>query len=76
MSVVPELEARRRKSRLYVELATTLADIRASQALRYRVFGHPCYGPAFNRADILVLVKVDEIDASYTRHFLDRVMKG
>lgn len=37
--------------------------------------GEPCHDPAFNCADILVLVNVGEIDASYTRHFLDRVMK-
>ena len=39
MSVAPQLEARRSRSRLVVELATTLDDIRASQALRYKVFG-------------------------------------
>jgi putative hemolysin len=38
--------------------------------------GEPCYDPAFNCADILVLAKVQEIDASYTRHFLDRIIKG
>jgi putative hemolysin len=36
----------------------------------------PCYDPAINCADILVKVDVGEIDASYTRHCLDRVMKG
>lgn len=41
-----------------------------------RACGEPCYDPAFNCADILVLVNVREIDGSYTRHFLDRVMKG
>jgi len=38
--------------------------------------GEPCFDPEFNCADILVLVDVDKIDASYTRHFLDRVSKG
>lgn len=38
--------------------------------------GEPCFDPEFNCADILVLVDVENIDASYTRHFLDRVSKG
>jgi putative hemolysin len=38
--------------------------------------GEPCYDPAFNCADILVRVDVNAIDSTYTRHFLDRVMKG
>jgi putative hemolysin len=38
MSVVPRFDTRRTKSRLYVELATTSDDIRASQRLRYRFF--------------------------------------
>lgn len=38
MTATPRLAAARRKSRLYVELATTMDDIRASQALRYEVF--------------------------------------
>jgi len=50
--------------------------LKAYFRLGARACGEPCYDPAFNCADILVLVKVDEIDASYTRHFLDRVMKG
>ena len=50
--------------------------LKAYFRLGARACGEPCFDPAFNCADILVLVKVDEIDASYTRHFLDRVMKG
>jgi len=38
--------------------------------------GEPCFDPEFNCADILVLVDVEKMDASYTRHFLDRVSKG
>ena len=38
--------------------------------------GEPCFDPEFNCADILVLVDVNKMDASYTRHFLDRVSKG
>jgi putative hemolysin len=38
MTAIPGIAAARRKSRLYAELATTIDDIRASQALRYRVF--------------------------------------
>jgi putative hemolysin len=50
--------------------------LKAYFRLGARACGEPCYDPAFNCADILVLVKVGEIDASYTRHFLDRVMRG
>lgn len=50
--------------------------LKAYFRLGARACGEPCYDPAFNCADILVLVNVREIDASYTRHFLDRIMKG
>jgi putative hemolysin len=50
--------------------------LKAYFRLGARACGEPCYDPDFNCADILVLVKVREIDASYTRHFLDRVIKG
>ena len=50
--------------------------LKAYFRLGARACGEPCYDPAFNCADILVLVNVKEIDSSYTRHFLDRVMKG
>ncbi|MCB1922772.1 MAG: GNAT family N-acetyltransferase [Gammaproteobacteria bacterium] len=47
--------------------------LKAYFRLGARACGEPCHDPAFNCADILVLVKVDEIDASYSRHFLERV---
>lgn len=50
--------------------------LKAYFRLGARACGEPCYDPAFNCADILVLVNVRDIDASYTRHFLDRVMEG
>ncbi|MCB1722438.1 MAG: GNAT family N-acetyltransferase [Chromatiaceae bacterium] len=50
--------------------------LKAYFRLGARACGEPCYDPAFNCADILVLVKVDEIDASYSRHFLDRISGG
>ena len=34
--------------------------------------GEPCYDPDFNCADVLVLVDVHNMQASYARHFLDR----
>ncbi len=49
--------------------------LKAYFRLGARACGEPCYDPDFNCADVLVLVKVHEIDASYTRHFLDRVMQ-
>lgn len=48
--------------------------LKAYFRLGARACGEPCYDPDFNCADILVLVNIDEIDSSYTRHFLDRVM--
>lgn len=50
--------------------------LKAYFRLGARACGKPCYDPAFNCADILVLVNVKEIDSSYTRHFLDRVVKS
>lgn len=50
--------------------------LKAYFRLGARACGEPCYDPAFNCADILVLVNVRDIDSSYTRHFLDRVMGG
>lgn len=50
--------------------------LKAYFRLGARACGEPCYDPAFNCADILVLVNVEDIDASYTRHFLDRIVKG
>lgn len=38
MNAVPQVASNRSKGRLYVELATTINDVRASQALRYKVF--------------------------------------
>ena len=50
--------------------------LKAYFRLGAKACGEPCYDPAFNCGDVLVLVNVNDIDASYTRHFLDRVMKG
>ncbi len=50
--------------------------LKAYFRLGARACGEPCYDPEFNCADVLVLVNVGDIDASYTRHFLDRVIKG
>lgn len=49
--------------------------LKAYFRLGARACGEPCYDSDFNCADFLVLVKVREIDASYTRHFLDRVIR-
>ena len=49
--------------------------LKAYFRLGAKACGEPCFDPAFNCADVLVLVNVHEIDASYTRHFLDRVMQ-
>ena len=49
--------------------------LKAYFRLGARACGEPCFDPAFNCADILVLVDVEKMDSSYTRHFLDRVSK-
>jgi putative hemolysin len=38
--------------------------------------GEPCYDPDFNVADVFVLVDVDRIDATYSRHFLERSLRA
>jgi len=50
--------------------------LKAYFRLGAKACGEPCFDPHFNCADILVLVDVAKMDASYTRHFLDRVSKG
>lgn len=50
--------------------------LKAYFRLGAKACGEPCYDPDFNCADILVLVAVANMDAGYTRHFLDRVSKG
>ena len=75
MSVILGVEARRSKNRFDAELATTIDDVRASQALRLRVCAQEI-GAKVEGAGILVLVRIGEIDTSCRRHFLDRVMKG
>lgn len=49
--------------------------LKAYFRLGAKACGEPCYDPDFRCADFLVLVKVREIDASYTRHFIDRVVQ-
>jgi len=49
--------------------------LKAYFRLGARACGEPCYDPDFDCADILVLVDVSEINASYARHFLDRVSR-
>lgn len=49
--------------------------LKAYFRLGAKACGEPCYDPDFDCADILVLVDVAAINASYARHFLDRVAK-
>ena len=46
--------------------------LKAYIRLGARVAGEPCQDPAFNVADVLVLVGVETIDRTYARHFLRR----
>ena len=50
--------------------------LKAYLRLGTRARSEPCYDPDFHCTDILLLVNVHEIDASYTRHFLDRVREA
>ena len=47
--------------------------LKAYLRLGARICGEAYYDADFNCADLFVLVKVDEMDSAYTRHFLDRV---
>jgi len=48
------------------------ALLRAYVRLGAKACGEPCRDPDFQVADLLMLLKVDELGASYSRHFLDR----
>jgi putative hemolysin len=50
--------------------------LKAYFRLGAKACGEPCYDSNFNCADILVLVDIANLDASYARHFLDRVSKN
>lgn len=41
-----------------------------------RACGEPCWDPDFNVADVLMLLDVDELNPSYSRHFMDRAARG
>ena len=68
MTAIPELLRSKPKTGLYVELASTPADIRASQALRYRVFAEEL-GARLSTAD--QGIDADHYD-DHCRHLLVR----
>lgn len=41
-----------------------------------RACSEPCWDPDFNVADVLMLLDVDELNPSYSRHFMDRAARG
>ena len=47
--------------------------LRAYVRLGARACGEPCRDPDFGVADVLMLLKVAELNPTYSRHFLDRV---
>ncbi len=49
------------------------ALLRAYVRLGARVCGEPCRDPDFGVADLLMLLKVDELNPTYSRHFIERV---
>ena len=48
------------------------ALLKAYVRLGAKACGEPCRDPDFNVADVLMLLDMDELDASYARHFIDR----
>lgn len=50
------------------------ALLRAYVRLGARVCGEPCRDPDFGVADVLMLLNIDELNPSYSRHFLDRMV--
>jgi putative hemolysin len=49
------------------------ALLRAYVHLGAKVCGEPCRDPDFEVADVLMLLNVDELNPTYSRHFLERV---
>ncbi len=49
------------------------ALLRAYVRLGAKACGEPCRDPDFQVADVLMLLNVDELNPSYSRHFLQRV---
>lgn len=49
--------------------------LKAYFRLGARAAGEPCFDPDFNVADVFVLVDVCRIDATYSRHFLERSLR-
>jgi putative hemolysin len=47
--------------------------LRTYVRLGAKVCGEPCRDPAFGVADVLMLLNVDQLNPSYSRHFLDRM---
>jgi len=50
------------------------ALLRAYVRLGARVCGEPCRDPDFAVADVLMLLDMDELNPTYSRHFLERVI--
>jgi putative hemolysin len=65
---IPEVSAHDRKT----VKAPLPPLLKAYIRLGARVAGEPCHDPAFNVADVLVLVSVASMDHTYARHFLRR----
>jgi len=80
----PQLWGRPR--RLLPEIAAQLDEgsisaplpplLKAYVRLGARACGEPCWDPDFNVADVLMLLDVDELNPSYSRHFMDRAARS
>jgi putative hemolysin len=51
------------------------ALLKAYVRLGARVCGEPCLDPEFNVADVLMLLRLEELDPTYERHFLGRLQR-
>jgi putative hemolysin len=49
--------------------------LKAYVRLGARACGEPCWDPDFNVADVLMLLAVDELDPTYSRHFMERAIR-
>ena len=49
--------------------------LKAYVRLGARVCGEPCLDPEFNVADVLMLLRLEELDPTYERHFLGRLQR-
>ncbi len=66
---LPQIAARPHEAALSAPMPPLL---KAYVRLGARACGEPCWDPDFNVADVLMLLDVDDLNPSYSRHFMGR----